>query len=114
MRQGDSSEETVELFVVTNGELDVARSDALFLVVESSVSSEFENFGSHVLQDSSEEDWSEVRRRRGGRGKRRRRTRGEEEGEGGREVSEQTGDACETATRRRIEEERKAHSELLH
>ena len=42
------------LFVITNGELQMPRDNTLLLVIASSVTGEFENFGSEVFEDSSE------------------------------------------------------------
>jgi hypothetical protein len=45
--------ESVELFVTTDSELQVARGDALDLEIFAGVSSEFENLSSEVLKDCS-------------------------------------------------------------
>jgi len=55
---GDMSEQLVQLLVVADGELKVARDDTGLLVVTSSVSSQFEDFSSQVLEDSCEVDGS--------------------------------------------------------
>lgn len=52
----DVTQELVQLLVVTNGELQVTRDDTRLLVVTSGVTSQLENFGSQVLQDSREVD----------------------------------------------------------
>ena len=54
LRDGNTTEELVEFFVVSDGELQVSRDDTSLLVVSSSVTSQFEDFGSQVLQDGSE------------------------------------------------------------
>ena len=51
---GDASEELVQLFVVADGELDVARDDPGALVVLGGVSGELEKFGGEVLEDGGE------------------------------------------------------------
>ena len=51
---GDAAQELVELLVVADGELDVARDDALLLVVAGCVASELEDLSGEVLEDSSE------------------------------------------------------------
>ena len=45
------------LLIVTDGELQVTRNDTLLLVVASGVTSQLENFGGEVLEDSREVDW---------------------------------------------------------
>jgi hypothetical protein len=49
-RNGDLAEQTVELLVVADGELDVARHDALALVVARRVAGQLENLGGQVLE----------------------------------------------------------------
>ena len=51
---GDTAEELVELLVVADGELDVARDDALLLVVAGGVASELEDLSGEVLEDGGE------------------------------------------------------------
>ena len=51
---GDSGEKFVQLFVVTDGELEMSRDDPSLLVVTGSIASEFENLSSEVLHDSGE------------------------------------------------------------
>ena len=51
-----ASQEFVQLFVVSDGELDVARSDTRSLVVLGSISSELEKLGCQILKDSSHVD----------------------------------------------------------
>ena len=48
---GDSAHELVQLLVVADGELDVARDDAALLVVTGSVACELEDLGAQVLED---------------------------------------------------------------
>lgn len=48
-RDRDSREELVELLVVADGELNVAGSDALFLVVAARVSSQLQNLRAQIL-----------------------------------------------------------------
>lgn len=55
---GDVSEELVQLLIVADGELEMTRDDTGLLVVTSGVASEFEDFGSEVLEDGSEVDGS--------------------------------------------------------
>ena len=55
-RDGDVSEELVELFVVADRELDVTRDDAGSLVVTRGVSGELEDLGSEVLEDRGHVD----------------------------------------------------------
>jgi hypothetical protein len=51
------TEQFVQLFVVTDGELQVTRNDTLLLVVTSSVTGQFENFSREVFEDGSEVDY---------------------------------------------------------
>ena len=51
-------DERVELLVTTNGELQVAWSDALHLEILGSVSGQLEDLSAEVLEDSSQVDWS--------------------------------------------------------
>lgn len=53
---GDVTQELVQLLVVPDGELQVAGDDTGLLVVTSSVASQLKNFGSEVLEDSSQVD----------------------------------------------------------
>ena len=57
-RDGDLAEQLVQLLVVANGELDVARDDARLLVVARGVAGELEDLGRQVLKDGSEVDGS--------------------------------------------------------
>jgi hypothetical protein len=54
----DVSQKFVELLIVSNSELQMARDDTSLFVVTSGVAGKFENLGRKVLQDSSEIDWS--------------------------------------------------------
>ena len=54
----DVSEELVQLFVVADGELEMARDDTGLLVVTGGVASEFENLSGEVLEDGGEVDGS--------------------------------------------------------
>ena len=56
-RDGDAAEELVELFVVADGELDVARDDSALLGVLGGVACELEDLGGEVLKDGSEVHW---------------------------------------------------------
>ena len=55
---GDASEQLVELLVVPDGELDVARHDASLLVVAGGVASKLKDLGGEVLEDRGEVDRS--------------------------------------------------------
>jgi hypothetical protein len=55
---GDVSEKLVQLLVVADGELQVTGDDTGLLVVTSGITSQLEDFGSQVLEDSSEVDGS--------------------------------------------------------
>ena len=53
---GDAAEELVELLVVADGEDQVARGDALLLVVAARVAGELEDLSRHVLDDRGQVD----------------------------------------------------------
>ena len=53
-----STEELVELLIVADSELNVARSDAALLVVTGCVSSKLKNLGAKILEDGRHVDWS--------------------------------------------------------
>ena len=55
-RDRDRAEELVELLVVADGELDVARHDARLLVVARGVARELEDLGAEVLEDGAHVD----------------------------------------------------------
>lgn len=54
---GDSTQQLVQLLIVTNGQLKVTGNDTGLLVVTGSISSKLENFCSEVLKDGSQVDW---------------------------------------------------------
>jgi hypothetical protein len=53
---GDSSEKTVELFIVLDGKSNVTGHDTALFVVTGGVSGEFENLSAKVFEDSGEVD----------------------------------------------------------
>lgn len=55
---GDVTEQLVQLLIVADGELKVARNDAGLLVVTGGVASQLENLSCEVLEDSSKVDRS--------------------------------------------------------
>ena len=55
-RDRDRAQELVELLVVADGELDVARHDARLLVVARGVARELEDLGAEVLEDGAHVD----------------------------------------------------------
>jgi hypothetical protein len=54
----DVTQELVQLLIVADGELEMAGNDTGFLVVTSGIASKFENFGSKILKDGCQVDWS--------------------------------------------------------
>lgn len=52
----DVSEKLVQFFIVSDGELEMARNDAGLLVITGSVTSQLEDFGREVFEDSCEVD----------------------------------------------------------
>ena len=56
-RNGHSREQLVELLVIADGELNMARDDARALVVASGVASKLENLGRKVLKDRCHVHW---------------------------------------------------------
>ena len=54
---GDSSQQAVQLFVVLDSQGNVARHNTRLLVVTGGVSSQLQNLGAQVLQDSGEVNW---------------------------------------------------------
>lgn len=58
LSDGDTGQQTVQFFVIADGQLQVTRVDASLLVVTGSISSQFQNFGSQVFEDGSNVDWS--------------------------------------------------------
>ena len=55
---GDSTQELVQFFVVSDGQLKMSWDDSLFLVVTGSVASQLQDFSRQVFQDGSQVDWS--------------------------------------------------------
>jgi len=53
---GDVAQKLVQFLVVADGELQMTRDDTSLLVVTSSVAGQLKNFGSQVLENSSEVD----------------------------------------------------------
>ena len=56
LSDGDSREKLVQLFVITDGELEMSGDDSGLLVVTGSVASQLEDLSSEVLKDSSQVD----------------------------------------------------------
>jgi len=56
LRDGDTGQKFVQLFVVADGQLKVTRDDPALLVVTSSVSSQLEDLSGQVLQDGRQVD----------------------------------------------------------
>ena len=57
LSDGDSRQEFVQFFVVSDSELKVTRYDSCLLVVSGSVASQLKDFSGQVLEDSSQVDW---------------------------------------------------------
>ena len=57
LSDGDSREKLVQLFVITDGELEMSGDDSGLLVVTGSVASQLEDLSSEVLEDGSQVDW---------------------------------------------------------
>jgi hypothetical protein len=57
LSNGDTSEELVQLFIVTDGQLQVSWDDSCLLVVTGGIASQLEYFSSQVLHDGSEVHW---------------------------------------------------------
>jgi hypothetical protein len=57
LRNCNVSEQLVQLLVVSDGELQVTGDDSRLLVVAGCVSSQLEDFGAEIFQDSGEVDW---------------------------------------------------------
>jgi hypothetical protein len=55
---GDMAKKLVQLLIVPDGELKVARDDTGLLVVARSIASQLEDFGGEILEDSGEVDGS--------------------------------------------------------
>jgi hypothetical protein len=62
---GDTAEKFVQLFIVANGQLDVARDDASFLVVAGGIASKLENLGGQVLEHGTKVNRSSSANARG-------------------------------------------------
>ena len=58
LSDGDTGQELVQLFVVTDGQLQVTRDDPSLLVVASGVSGQLENFSGQILHDGGQVDGS--------------------------------------------------------
>lgn len=58
LSDGDTGQQLVQFFVVTDGQLQVTRDDPSLLVVTSGVSCQLENFSGQVFHDGSQVDWS--------------------------------------------------------
>lgn len=58
LSDGDTRKKLVQLFVVTDGQLQVTRDDPSLLVVASGVSGQLENFSGQVLHDGGQVDGS--------------------------------------------------------
>ena len=54
---GDAAHELVELFVVSDGELQVSRRDSRLLVVSCGVAGKLQDFGGEVLKHGGEVHW---------------------------------------------------------
>lgn len=54
----DVSEKLVQLFIVSDGELQMTRDDTGLLVITSGIASKFENLSSEILENSGEVNWS--------------------------------------------------------
>jgi hypothetical protein len=54
----DVTEQLVQLLIVSDGKLEMTWDDTGLLVIASSVAGQLEDFGSEVLKDGSEVDWS--------------------------------------------------------
>jgi len=54
----DVSEKFVQFLIVSDGKLEMTGDDTRLLVVTGGVASKFENFGSQVLENSGQVDWS--------------------------------------------------------
>ena len=57
LSDGDSRQEFVQFFVVSDSELKMSRYDSCLLVVSGSVTSQLQDFSRQVLEDSSQVDW---------------------------------------------------------
>ena len=57
LSNGHSLEQLVQLFVVSDGQLQVSGNDSPFVIVSGSVSCQLQDFSSQVLQHSCKVDW---------------------------------------------------------
>jgi len=55
---GDVAEKLVQFLIVSDGELEMTRDDTGLLVITGGVTSQFEDFGSQILEDGGEVDGS--------------------------------------------------------
>ena len=54
LRDDNVAEELVQLFIVSDGELQVTRDNTLLLVIASGISSKLKNFGSEIFENGSQ------------------------------------------------------------
>ena len=57
LSDGDSREKLVQLFVITDGELEMSGDDSRLLVVPGGVTGQLEDLSGEVLKDGSQVDW---------------------------------------------------------
>jgi len=57
LRNGDPIEQSVQLLIITDSQLEMSGDDSGFLVVTGSISSQLKNLSSKVFHDSGEVDW---------------------------------------------------------
>jgi hypothetical protein len=57
LRDGDAGQEFVQLFVVSDGQLEMTRDDSRLLVVSGSVAGQLEHFSGQVFHDCCQIDW---------------------------------------------------------
>ena len=57
LRDDNVAEETVQFFVVTDGELQVSGNNTLLLVITSGITSQLENLSSEVFKNGSKINW---------------------------------------------------------
>ena len=55
---GNIAKKFIQLLIVSDGKLNVARNDSFLFVVTGGVPSELQDFSSEVLEDSSKINWS--------------------------------------------------------
>ena len=58
LSDGDTRQEFVQFFVVSDGELKMSWDDSCLLVVTGSVTSQLQDFSGQVFENSSQVDWS--------------------------------------------------------